>query len=89
VRLQIYQGESNVVEENVKLGELELYDLRPATRGTVQIDVTFEVDANGIIVVTARDQATGAEQATRIKVSAGYSEEEIARMKANQTGRSR
>jgi len=81
VRLQIYQGESHVVDENVKLGELELYDLRPAARGLVQIDVTFEVDTNGIIVVTARDKETGMEQATRIKVSAGYSKDEIDAMK--------
>ncbi|MEZ4465463.1 MAG: Hsp70 family protein [bacterium] len=80
VRLQIYQGESNVVEENVKLGELELYDLRPAGRGQVEIEVTFEVDTNGIIVVTARDRETGMEQGTRIKVSAGYTEEEVAEM---------
>lgn len=80
VRLQIYQGESNVAEENTKLGELELYNLRPMPRGAVNIDVSFEVDTNGIILVTARDQATGMEQATRLKVSAGYSEEDVAEM---------
>lgn len=82
VRLQIYQGESNVVEENTKLGELELYDLRPLPRGQVSIDVTFEVDTNGIILVTARDQATGMEQATRLSVSAGYTDDEVAEMMA-------
>ncbi|MGK0358113.1 MAG: molecular chaperone DnaK [Bradymonadia bacterium] len=82
VRLQIYQGESNIVEENTKLGELELYDLRPLSRGQVVIDVTFEVDTNGIILVTARDQATGMEQATRLSVSAGYDDDDVAKMLA-------
>jgi molecular chaperone DnaK len=80
VRLQIYQGESKVAAENIKLGEIELYGLRPAPRGQVEIQVTFEIDTNGIVVVTARDRETGIQQATRIEVSAGYTPDEIAQM---------
>jgi ABC-type lipoprotein export system ATPase subunit len=80
VRLQIFQGESKVAAENIKLGEIELYGLRSGPRGQVELQVTFEIDTNGIVVVTARDRETGIEQATRIEVSAGYSPEEIAQM---------
>jgi molecular chaperone DnaK len=77
VKLQIFQGESRIAAENIKLGEVELYGLRAAPRGQVEIDVIFEIDTDGIVVVTARDRETGIEQAARVEVSAGYSPEEI------------
>jgi molecular chaperone DnaK len=80
VRVQIAQGESRVAAENVPLGEVELYGLRPAPRGEVEIDVTFEIDADGIVMVVARDRETGIEQATRIEVAAGYSAEEVRKL---------
>jgi molecular chaperone DnaK len=80
VRLQIFQGESRVAAENTKLGEIELYGLRPASRGEVQIQVTFEIDTDGMVVVTARDRETGIEQNARIDVSAGYTADEVEAM---------
>ncbi len=80
VRLQIYQGESKVAADNTKLGEIELYGLRAAPRGEVEIEVVFEIDADGMVVVTARDRETGIEQATRINVAAGYSPDEVEAM---------
>ena len=80
VKLQIFQGESRVAAENTKLGEVELYGLRPADRGEVEIEVVFEIDTDGIVVVTARDRETGMQQAARIEVSAGYTPEEIQAM---------
>ncbi len=80
VRLQIFQGESRVAAENIKLGEIELYGLTSAPRGQVEIQVTFEIDTDGMVVVTARDRATGIEQATRIEVSAGYAPDEVQQM---------
>ncbi len=80
VRLQIFQGESRVAAENTKLGEVELYGLRPASRGEVEIEVTFEIDSDGIVMVTARDRETGMQQAARIEVSAGYTPEEVQAM---------
>ena len=80
VRLQIFQGESKVAAENIKLGEIEMYGLRAGPRGQVELQVTFEIDTNGIVIVTACDRETGIQQATRIEVSAGYTPEEIAQM---------
>ncbi|MCA9538899.1 MAG: Hsp70 family protein [Myxococcales bacterium] len=80
VRLQIYQGESRVAAENTKLGEVELVGLTPAARGQVEIQVTFEIDTDGIVVVTARDRQTGIEQEARIEVSAGYAPDEMQAM---------
>ncbi len=80
VRLQIFQGESRIAAENIKLGEVELYGLRPSPRGQVEIDVTFEIDTDGMVIVRARDRDTGIEQATRVEVSAGYTHEEIQEM---------
>ena len=82
VRIRVYQGQGKTTSENVLLGEVELFGLRPAPRGEVNIDVAFEIDANGIMLVRAQDRDTGLEQATRIQVSAGYTPEEIQRMKA-------
>jgi len=82
VRIKVYQGHSEVIAGNVLLGEVELFGLRSAPRGHVQIDVAFEIDTNGMMLVRATDRETGLEQATRILVSAGYTREEIAHMKA-------
>ena len=80
VKIQIYQGESRVAQENIYLGVLELYDIRPAPRGQVQIEVIFEIDTDGLVSVRAKDLETGLAQETRVKVSAGYSEEHIEQM---------
>jgi molecular chaperone DnaK len=81
VKIQIYQGEGRVASENIKLGELELYDIRPAKRGVVQIEVFFEVDTDGLVSVRARDLETGLAQETRVKVSSGYSDGNIDSMR--------
>jgi molecular chaperone DnaK len=81
VRIRIYQGEYNSVGLNTQLGEIELYGLRSAPRGEVKIEVTFEIDTDGIVVVRAMDLETGLEQATRMHISAGYSDEEIEDMR--------
>ncbi len=77
VRLQIFQGESRVASDNVKLGEIELYNLRPMPRGMVEIEVTFAIDADGIVDVTAKDRETGIAQQTRVMVTAGFSDEAV------------
>ena len=81
VRIRIYQGESPSTVENTSLGEIELYGLTPAPRGHVKIEVSFEIDVNGIVIVKATDLATGLEQATRISISAGYANDEIHTMR--------
>ncbi|MEE2789121.1 MAG: Hsp70 family protein [Myxococcota bacterium] len=82
VRLRIFQGESRQVSENVQLGEVELFGLRPAPRGEVQIEVKFEVDTNGMVSVSAIDLETGLGQSVRLEISAGYDEGAVAAMKA-------
>ncbi|MEE2789346.1 MAG: Hsp70 family protein [Myxococcota bacterium] len=82
VRIRIYQGESRQVSENVQLGEVELFGLRAAPRGEVQIEVKFEVDTNGMVSVSAIDLETGLGQSVRLEISAGYDEGAIAAMKA-------
>ena len=86
VILRIYQGESRQVADNTWLGEVELYGLRAAPRGQVEIEVAFEIDANGMVVVTAKDRETGLEQATRIIVDAGYDDEDIEAMRERLQG---
>ena len=81
VRIRIYQGESPSTFDNTSLGEIELYGLTPAPRGQVKIEVSFEIDVNGIVIVKATDLATGLEQATRISISAGYASSEIHTMR--------
>ena len=76
VKVQVFQGESRQAEENLRLGELEMYGLRPGARGEVVVAVTFEIDTDGIVNVTAIDEETGQAQSVRLKVHAGYSEEE-------------
>jgi len=80
VLIRICQGESRRVEKNVVLGELELLGLRPAQRGEVQIAVTFEIDTDGILNVSAKDLETGRATRTQITLFGGYSEEQVAQM---------
>jgi molecular chaperone DnaK len=81
VKIRVYQGESKKAAENDLLGEFELQGLRPAPRGDVKIEVTFELDANGILHVTAKDLETNKQQAIRIAASSGLTREEVQRMK--------
>ena len=79
VRIRIFQGESNREEENEYLGEFEFSGFRVAARGEVKIEVTFEIDSNGIVNVSARDPETGQSASTTVKFSSGLSEDEIRR----------
>ncbi len=80
VTIRVYQGEREIAAENKLLGQFDLVGIPPAPRGVPQIEVTFDIDANGIVHVSAKDLATGKEQAIRIQASGGLSEEEIQRM---------
>ena len=77
VRIRIYQGEANRSEENEMLGEFEFSGFRPAVRGEVSIEVTFEIDTDGVVNVTARDVETGQRQSTVVRLSSGLSEDEL------------
>ena len=77
VQIRVYQGESRVASENELLGQFEFTGFRKARRGEVAIDVTFEINADGIVNVTARDQETGNQSSTRITLSSGLSENEL------------
>ena len=81
VEIHVLQGERPMARDNKSLGRFILDGIPPAPRGVPQIEVTFDIDANGILKVTARDKATGKEQSIRIEGSCGLSEEEIERMK--------
>lgn len=81
VTIHVLQGERPMANDNKSLGRFNLDGIAPARRGVPQIEVTFEVDANGIMNVSAKDKATGKEQSIRIEGSSGLSEEEIQRMK--------
>ena len=80
VTVHVLQGEREVASGNKSLGKFDLSDIPPAPRGTPQIEVTFDIDANGILNVSAKDQATNKEQSIAIKASSGLSEEEINNM---------
>ena len=80
VSIQVLQGERNQASANKLLGRFELRDIPPAHRGIPQIDVTFDIDANGLLQVSAKDKATGRKQSIVIKASSGLSEAEIERM---------
>ncbi|MBI4127758.1 MAG: molecular chaperone DnaK [Parcubacteria group bacterium] len=80
VEIKIYQGEREFAADNKLLGTFVLDGIPPAPRGLPQIEVTYDIDANGILNVSAKDKATGKEQKITIKASAGLSKEEIARM---------
>ena len=80
VTVHVLQGERERASENKSLGRFDLADIPPAPRGVPQIEVTFDIDANGILHVSAKDKATGKEQSIQVKASSGLSEEEIERM---------
>ena len=80
--IHVLQGERPMAAQNKSIGQFNLEGIAPARRGVPQIEVTFDIDANGILNVSAKDKATGKEQAIRIEASSGLSKEEIDRMKA-------
>ncbi len=80
VTIHVLQGEREMAKDNKTLGKFELVGIPPAPRGVPQIEVTFDIDANGILNVSAKDKATGKEQAIRITASSGLTEEEIEKM---------
>ncbi len=82
VTIHVLQGERPMAAQNKSIGRFNLEGIAPARRGVPQIEVTFDIDANGILNVSAKDKATGKEQAIRIEASSGLSKEEIDRMKA-------
>ena len=81
VDLHVYQGERAMAKDNHRIGQFQLSDIPPAPRGVPQIEVTFDIDANGIINVSAKDKATGKGSNVRIEASSGLSEADIERMK--------
>ncbi len=80
VSIHVLQGEREMAAGNKTLGQFELTDIPPAPRGVPQIEVTFDIDANGIVNVSAKDKATGKEQSIRITAASGLSDDEIQRM---------
>ncbi|MBO5026156.1 MAG: molecular chaperone DnaK [Bacteroidaceae bacterium] len=82
VTIHVLQGERPMASQNKSIGNFNLTGIAPARRGVPQIEVSFDIDANGILKVSAKDKATGKEQAIRIEASSGLSKEEIERMKA-------
>lgn len=82
VEIHVLQGERSMARDNKTLGKFNLDGIPPAQRGVPQIEVTFDIDANGIVNVSAKDKGTGKEQKIRIEASSGLSDQEIQRMKA-------
>ena len=80
VTIKVYQGEREMAADNKLLGNFDLTGIPPAPRGVPQIEVTFDIDANGIVSVSAKDKATGKEQQIRIQASGGLSEADIQKM---------
>ncbi len=80
VTIRVFQGEREMAADNKILGQFDLVGIPPAPRGVPQVEVTFDIDANGIVHVTAKDKATGKEQAIRIQASGGLSDDDIKRM---------
>jgi molecular chaperone DnaK len=80
VTIKVYQGERELATGNKSLGEFNLEGIPPAARGTPQIEVTFDIDANGILHVGAKDKATGKENKITIKANSGLTEDEIQKM---------
>jgi molecular chaperone DnaK len=83
VTIHVVQGERKQAAQNKSLGRFDLADIPPAPRGMPQIEVTFDLDANGILHVSAQDKATGKEQSIRITASSGLSDDEIEKMVAD------
>jgi molecular chaperone DnaK len=83
VQIVVYQGERSMARDNRKLGEFNLDGIPPAPRGVPQVEVTFDIDANGILQVSAKDKATGKSHNIRIEAKSGLTDEEIKRMKAD------
>lgn len=81
VSIRVGQGERPMFNDNKEIGRFDLTDIPPAPRGVPQIEVTFDIDANGILHVSAKDKGTGKEQSIKIQASSGLSDEEIERMK--------
>src|SRR5690554_2462419 len=81
VEIHVLQGERPMANDNKEIGRFDLIDIPPAPRGVPQIEVTFDIDANGILNVSAKDKGTGKEQSIKIEASSGLSEEDIERMK--------
>ena len=81
VDIHVLQGERPMANDNKSLGRFQLADIPPAPRGVPQIEVTFDIDANGIMNISAKDKATGKEQSIKIEASSGLSDDEIAKMK--------
>ncbi|MEI6730850.1 MAG: Hsp70 family protein, partial [Pseudomonadota bacterium] len=80
VTIRVFQGEREIAVDNKMLGQFDLVGLPPAPRGMPQIEVTFDIDANGIVNVSAKDKATGKEQQIRIQASGGLSDADIEKM---------
>jgi molecular chaperone DnaK len=80
VTIRVFQGEREMASDNKMLGQFDLVGIPPAPRGVPQVEVTFDIDANGIVNVSAKDKATGKEQQIRIQASGGLSEADIERM---------
>ncbi|MGQ0584918.1 MAG: molecular chaperone DnaK [Reyranella sp.] len=80
VTIRVFQGEREIAAQNKMLGQFDLVGLPPAPRGQPQVEVTFDIDANGIVQVSAKDKATGKEQQIRIQASGGLSEADIQKM---------
>lgn len=80
VTIRVFQGERQMANDNKLLGQFDLVGIAPAPRGMPQIEVTFDIDANGIVNVSAKDKATGKEQQIRIQASGGLSDEDIEKM---------
>jgi molecular chaperone DnaK len=80
VTIRVFQGEREMATDNKMLGQFDLVGLPPAPRGVPQIEVTFDIDANGIVNVSAKDKGTGKEQQIRIQASGGLSESDIEKM---------
>ncbi|WP_185864302.1 molecular chaperone DnaK [Blattabacterium cuenoti] len=81
VTIRVGQGERPIFKDNKEIGRFDLVDIPPAPRGVPQIEVTFDIDANGILNVSAKDKGTGKEQSIRIETSSGLNQEEIEKMK--------
>jgi molecular chaperone DnaK len=80
VTIRVFQGEREMAADNKALGQFDLVGIPPAPRGIPQVEVTFDIDANGIVNVSAKDKATGKEQAIRIQASGGLSDSDIEQM---------